>query len=134
MALRKSVHYHCFLILIIAFAARAMTDSTQNGMFKENGTMASLIHAAGCESRGTLISKGACFEPNYNKESPANLTFQIISYTFVYYGIFAVNEKEKKVSFNFGLLKEWEDNRVKTNFSYAPKNLWYGTNWVIQLP
>ena len=123
-----------FKISLTILTVNAVTNSTETGNARRSEAIRTLIRDAGCKSGGRLLAKGACIESDYDKESPQNSTHQLISFTFMYSEIVAINEMEKKVSFNIGFIKEWYDNRVKTNFPYLSENTWYGTTYGIKMP
>ena len=93
-----------FIEIILTFlSANAINNPTKGSGLRGKETMNKLIRDAGCRNGGSLLAKGACIESDYDKESPPNSTHQMVNVTFWEYRISAINEKEKKVSFNLAL-------------------------------
>ena len=93
------------ILLIVIFVGISLTilaptvvANTPNAVSaKRRETMNTLMREAGCRNGGILLAKGACIESDYDQESPENPIYQLISFTFTYYRMFAINEKEKKI-------------------------------------
>ena len=109
-----------FLFVILAVLHSILRgDANSLNFVTEKEDVETLVQA-GCNSNGTVISKGVCIEDTYDLRSPPDQTqlpieHQGIAITFWDYAVLAIDEKRETIEIDIDLSFCWRDDRIKTD-------------------
>ena len=119
-----------FLFVILAVLHSILRgDANSLNFVTEKEDVETLVQA-GCNSNGTVISKGVCIEDTYDLRSPPDQTqlpidYQGIRITFWNYAVLAINEKRETLEIDIDLSFWWRDDRIKTDSALLNTFSWY---------
>ena len=80
-----------------------------------------LLEYAGCGSGGAYLGQGICLEEGYSKGAAPNATYMDVHYLFKYINVREVNDRKKTMTFEYMVSMNWQDHRIKANFSNSKK-------------